>query len=152
MESAHNTWQLSKQSIYFYRITVHPKKITVNFLEIFMMPYVSLVCITEKKPSRNIFQIYNSKTNFMPVHTSFILSKHFFSFDLTWSGYFRNCCDLILQLGYIASAWQPENPNQETISELGDSLHIGDFPVLIRRVSYIEHTDYFHFTQITDKN
>ena len=41
---------------YFYRITIHPKKITL--LEIFMKPYISLVCIRKKNPSRNIFQIY----------------------------------------------------------------------------------------------
>ena len=41
-----------------------------------------LWCALQKiKPSRNIFQIYNSKTSFMPVHTSFILSKHFLSPD-----------------------------------------------------------------------
>ena len=40
-----------------------------------MMLYVFWCALQKKNLSRNIFQIYNSKTNFMPVHT-FILLKH----------------------------------------------------------------------------
>ena len=56
-------------------------KSLLNFLK-FSWCLMFLWCALQKiKPSRNIFQIYNSKTNFMPVHTSFILSKHFLSPD-----------------------------------------------------------------------
>ena len=91
-----------------------------------MMPYVSLVCITQKNPSRNIFQIYNSKTNFMPVHTSFILSKHFLSPD--WGT--LEIATTRSNQGTSQVHGNLKTPIRRPSPKLGDSLHIRDFPVL----------------------
>ena len=92
-----------------------------------MMPYVSLVCITEKKPSRNIFEIYNGKTNFMLVYTSFILSKHFLSPD---RGTLEIATTCYPNWGTLQVHGNLETPIRRPSPESGDSLHIGDFPVL----------------------
>ena len=84
MDSAYNTRRLSKQSIYFYRITIHPKNITIKFLEILMY----LWCALEKKNHQETF------LKFIIKQISCLFTP--LSFQL---GYLRYCCDLVPQIG-----------------------------------------------------